>query len=262
MTSRSFDRAAGYYDSTRTLPPPLAAEGIPALLRYVQPHPEALALEVGTGTGRIGLALLALGANLVGCDLSARMLQRQREKSGAARLAQADATRLPFATGRFDTLLTVHVMHLVAGWRAALREFRRVLRAPGGAYLNSWHWRDPAAPDRRLRDFWRERVRAYGGDWQRPGAQSREELLEAARGMGATVESALLAHYFLPNRPRQMLDAIAGRIHSDSWELPEPVQAAALRDLQAFARAEFPDLDAEYPDEHRFSVDVIRFPAT
>ena len=36
-TSRSFDRAADYYDQTRDLPEPVATYGIPALLNFIAP---------------------------------------------------------------------------------------------------------------------------------------------------------------------------------------------------------------------------------
>src|SRR5574341_1166072 len=112
--SRSFDRAAGVYDQTRDLPEPVVTHGLPAILE--QAGLNALILDVGTGTGRISIPLLERGANLFGCDLSAKMMARLREKYPAARVAQADAARLPFASRQFDALLTVHVIHLVGQW--------------------------------------------------------------------------------------------------------------------------------------------------
>src|SRR5215510_11396798 len=96
--SLSFDQAADYYDQTRGLPEPLASTGIRLILDYLQGGAGSTArlLEVGTGTGRIGVPLLERGANLVGCDLSSKMLARQQAKRPDARLAQADATSLPY----------------------------------------------------------------------------------------------------------------------------------------------------------------------
>ena len=53
------------------------------------------------------------------------------------RLAQADATRLPFAAGTFGSVLAVHVLHLIPDWRVAVDEAVRVLR-PGGALVASF----------------------------------------------------------------------------------------------------------------------------
>src|SRR6202142_203067 len=113
--SLSFDQAASYYDQTRDLPEPLASGGMQLILDQLQGSAGARArlLEVGTGTGRIGVPLLQRGANLFGCDLSAKMMARQLTKWPSARLAQADATALPYASAAFDGILTIHVLHLI-----------------------------------------------------------------------------------------------------------------------------------------------------
>src|SRR5512137_2791234 len=94
-TSRSFDRAANYYDQTRDLPEPVATHGLPELLKFIAPHGKIL--DVGTGTGRISVPLLRLGADVIGVDLSLNMMAKLRQKYPAAPVTQADAARLPFA---------------------------------------------------------------------------------------------------------------------------------------------------------------------
>ena len=60
-------------------------------------------------------------------------LWRQRV---AAWVRHADVTALPFATARFDAVLSLDVLEHVPDYRAALREFARVLR-PGGTCVLS-----------------------------------------------------------------------------------------------------------------------------
>jgi ubiquinone/menaquinone biosynthesis C-methylase UbiE len=258
VTSISFDRAAGYYDATRGLPEPLATHGISAILEQLQPLPGALLLEVGAGTGRISLPLLARGANLVGCDLSARMLARQREKNPAVRVAQADAARLPFASAQFDGLLTIHVLHLMSEWRQALSEFRRVL-VPGAAYVNSWNAHGLLDVDARVRDAWRSLVEAHGAQWRRPGIQTREELLEAAHAMGAQVTEVVAADFADSFTAGEVLEAIAARVYSDTWDVPAEVFEATIRELRKWTAENYDDLSAPQPVERRFILDVIRF---
>src|SRR5512136_1429655 len=164
--SRSFDRAADYYDQTRELPEPIATDGLPALLQRIAPHGKIL--DVGTGTGRISVPLLRLGADLTGIDLSLNMMGKLRQKYPAAHLAQADASRLPFRARQFDAVLTTHVMHLIGPWREALREYRRVLK-PGGVYIDSTQWHDKTSPLRLIHDHWHMLIEAQGGQWRRPG---------------------------------------------------------------------------------------------
>src|SRR5574341_315074 len=152
-TSRSFDRVASIYDQTRPLHEPIARHGLQALLDIMGSNVRIL--DVGTGTGRISIPLLERGVDLIGCDISAKMLRRLQEKLPLARISQADAAHLPFRTGQFKVVLTVHVLHLIHPWREALREFQRVL-VPGGTYLNVKTWEPVGVSIRgQMRDVWR-----------------------------------------------------------------------------------------------------------
>ncbi len=138
VNSVNFDRAAGYYDATRALPEATMTEltgVLAAELAGRQP-----CLEIGVGTGRFALPLRAAGIAMAGTDISAGMLRRLAANAGGASpfpLAQADATRLPFAAGAFGSVLAVHVLHLIPDWRIAVDEAVRVLR-PGGALVASF----------------------------------------------------------------------------------------------------------------------------
>jgi ubiquinone/menaquinone biosynthesis C-methylase UbiE len=258
--SLSFDRAASYYDQTRDLPEPLASGGMQLILDQLQGNagPHARLLEVGTGTGRIGMPLLQRGANLFGCDLSLKMMARQRSKWPGARLAQADATALPYAEAAFDGVLTIHVLHLVGDWRGALHEIRRVLRR-GGAYVNSWNPHTEHDIDTALRDYWRSRVEALGGRWRRPGVQSREELLAEVARMGGHVTELTAARTITRVKPQSVIDSIASRIYSDTWDVPEAIFRESLDELQTWAARTYADLKRPAPVERLFTLDVVRF---
>src|SRR5215813_1513680 len=203
-TSRSFDRAADIYDQTRPLLKPIAKHGLQAILDHVGPN--AHILDVGTGTGRISIPLLERGADLIGCDISSKMLRRLQGKYLPARIAQADASRLPFPTSRFDAVLTVHVMHLIPPWREALREFRRVL-VPGGVYLNVRTW-DPVGVNirGRMREFWRDWLKAQGVDASSIGIRDSSEFLPELRSLGAQLSEVDVVHYHLTYTLRAELE--------------------------------------------------------
>ena len=255
--SRSFDRAASYYDQTRPLPESIAGPGIRAILDIT--GPEARVLDVGTGTGRIGIPLLQQGLDLIGCDLSSSMLRRLREKFPPARIAQADATRLPFPEARFNIVLTTHVLHLVPDWRETLREFRRVL-TPRGAYLNITTWGSTGNSIRdRLRLHWRDWLRAQGSNADNPGMQGREQWASELQSLGGEVTEIEVLRYPVVFTLREQLDHMATRIFSDSWEIPDPVFEASMKELRAWVDNEYRDLDEQRQDEVRFSIDVARF---
>ncbi len=92
-------------------------------------------LDVGCGTGRSFLPMLARGWNVVGCDLSAEMLRLAREKTdGAVQLERADMRALP-RLGSFDLVWSIDdaMNYLLSAdeLAAALAGMRDNL-APGG----------------------------------------------------------------------------------------------------------------------------------
>jgi ubiquinone/menaquinone biosynthesis C-methylase UbiE len=255
--SQSFDRAADIYDKTRPLPEPTATRGIQAILDIT--GPEALILDAGTGTGRISIPLLECGARLIGCDLSTKMLSRLQEKFSNAPLAQADIVYLPFPAHHFDVVLTVHVLHLVGPWRAALREFKRVLK-PGGKYLNIRTYEPVGSSVReQIREFWRRWVTARGGDVQHLGVPNRGELLQELRGMGAgvlEVEAVLYTHSYTL---QEELERFRTRVFSDTWRIPDDMFEASLQELHAHIVGNHGNLDQKLEEEVRFVIDVVRF---
>jgi SAM-dependent methyltransferase len=112
-------------------------------------------LEVGCGAAQCSRWLLAEGALAVGFDLSARQLAHARridEALGGPRppLVQADATRIPFADGVFDTACSAFgAVPFVEDSSAVMREVARVLR-PGGRWVfavpHPVRWCLPDAP--------------------------------------------------------------------------------------------------------------------
>ena len=149
-------------------------------------------------------------------------------------------------------------MHLIGEWREALREFRRVLR-PRGAYINTWSVPVGAAADERLRDYWWSRVEARGVHRRRPGIQSREELLDELRAMGATLTEVEATRYHTPLAPRDVIEGIAGRVFSDTWDLSDEILEATLRELREWAAHKYEDVNQAVPNERRFILDVARF---
>src|ERR1051326_1946520 len=192
-TSRSFDRAADIYDQTRPLLEPIAKQGLQAILELIGPN--ARVLDVGTGTGRISIPLLERRADLIGCDISEKMLRRLQEKSSSARIAQADSSLLPFPNNRFDAVITVHVMHLIPPWRAALREFKRVL-VPKGVYLNVRTW-EPMGNNirKRMREFWRGWLKARGVEAESIGIRDGSEFLPELQSLGAELSEVEVVRY-------------------------------------------------------------------
>jgi ubiquinone/menaquinone biosynthesis C-methylase UbiE len=259
-TSRSFDRVASIYDQTRPLHEPIAKHGLQAILDIA--GPKARILDVGTGTGRISVPLLEHGADLIGCDISTKMLRLLQEKLPAARIAQADASQLPFPDAHFDVVLTVHVLHLIPPWREALREFRRVL-VPGGVYLNVKTWEPVGVSIRgKMREFWRDWLKDHGVDARPSGLRDEVEFQSELQALGAQRTEMEVVRYPLNFTLRGELEHFASRTNSNTWDIPEDAYNASLAELHAWVAREYSDLDPDkqLEDQVRFVIDIIRFP--
>jgi SAM-dependent methyltransferase len=122
------------------------------LKETLQPRAGNRILDVGCGTGTAEVHLSRLRISqvgLVGVDLVLSRVQEAVSSAKAhnirARYALADACRLPFANGAFDSTFCVAVLQHVREVEAAVGEFARVTKA-GGRIL-------AVEPDNRAR-YW------------------------------------------------------------------------------------------------------------
>ncbi|MCU4741947.1 class I SAM-dependent methyltransferase [Natronoglomus mannanivorans] len=103
-----------------------------AVLEAIEPLEDRRVLEIACGTGRFTTMIADRGADVVGLDISAAMLQQGREKARAAGVSdrleflRGDAGRLPFPDDHFDTVIAMRFFHLADDPEAFLSEMRRV----------------------------------------------------------------------------------------------------------------------------------------
>src|SRR3989442_12901448 len=87
----------------------------------------SIVLDVGIGTGRFACPLTEREFQVVGADISVPMMLKAREK-GLSDVVRADARNLPFRNSAFDSVLLVHLLHLVDDWVNVVHEVGRVAR--------------------------------------------------------------------------------------------------------------------------------------
>ncbi|MGB2875902.1 MAG: methyltransferase domain-containing protein [Gaiellaceae bacterium] len=124
---KQFDRLASSWDSIRS---PDALAPLERALETIPSSPRRV-LDLGTGTGAAALAIARRfpEAEVVGVDVSGRMLDEARRKmppelAGRVRFEQADAERLPYPGETFDLVSLANMIPF-------FDELARVT-APGG----------------------------------------------------------------------------------------------------------------------------------
>ncbi len=103
-------------------------------------------LDVGCGTGASALpAAQAVGPNgsVIGVDLSARLLDRAREKAKARGLSNvefrySDMTSLGYPDRRFDAVVSVFSIFFVPDMEGLFRELWRMVRPGGKLAVTTW----------------------------------------------------------------------------------------------------------------------------
>jgi ubiquinone/menaquinone biosynthesis C-methylase UbiE/uncharacterized protein YbaR (Trm112 family) len=138
FVARTYDWIASRYDAIKQFNPRdedwfVAAPLLAALAGVDQP----LTLDVATGTGRVPVTLLRnhYGGQIIGLDLSRRMLRQAWAKlqpyRSRVQLVWQDAACLPFSDGTFDAVTSLESLEFLTDPPGALAEMVRVL-APGG----------------------------------------------------------------------------------------------------------------------------------
>lgn len=135
-------------------------------------------LDAGTGTGIGAAAAMTSGREVVGVDAAAGMLAIARREVPGARFVEADYSELPFPSGSFDVVISVHALHFAVDPVATLAEWRRVttgggrlsLSVPGPRAALSYGLYDP--------------IYRRHGLLRRIEVPTRAKLLASARGAG------------------------------------------------------------------------------
>jgi len=262
MTSH-FSRVAFTYDRTRYHPPEVSGRIATAITAPVEKQfRDPLFLEIGAGTGRISVPIIARGYRYIALDDNPAMLEVLRQKVAGvarkARLVEADARELPFERGSLHAVITVHFWHLLDNWQQALRESLRVL-CPGGFLFEGWDQSNEESEDWRIQQKWREILAGMGyqlvrGRHQARLAEVEKELLR--HGLEPRVRT--VADWFELRSPRTSFEMLAERIYSFTWGIPEEVFRPSVAELARWMTATYPDLDVEYPIHWKFVLRTSR----
>jgi SAM-dependent methyltransferase len=112
---------------------------------YLRPHLPSdlegkLVLDVGCGSGRHSRQAALAGAQVVAVDLGDSIDVARRNVPRGVLTIQADAEHLPFASGTFDFVMSIGVLHHLPDPERALRAIVPLARPGGRVHVYLYWW--------------------------------------------------------------------------------------------------------------------------
>jgi ubiquinone/menaquinone biosynthesis C-methylase UbiE len=257
VVASAYDKMAAGFERRRALPGEVAQSVRSAVLAAVGHTASPRLLDLGAGSGRMGLSFVAAGDDYVAVDLSERMLRVFAEKDAGglrARLVQADGRALPFANASFDVVLLIAVFGDVPDWRPLVAEACRVLQPGGVVALGR-----TATPDDGIDERLKERLDFLLAQRMvlAPRKTGRKNAAQHLAATATVTTNLVTATWSVERSTRQFLERHAEGARFS--RLPHNIREEALAELGEWAKQRFGSLDTAFTETHRFEMQLFRF---
>jgi SAM-dependent methyltransferase len=200
-TLRAYERLADVWDDTDDN---LFNEALErATVRELLPQPLAgsRVLDAGCASGAHAAWLAQQGCQVVGFDLSPRMVHQARSRCASqAAFVVADLTDPPFAPRVFDGILCSLALHYLEDMASTIRQFARILRPDGWLLVTLDHpsgvgWEDgddDYFATRLVADTWvKKGVEVTQHFWRRPLSATIDDFADAGFSIARIKEPRL-----------------------------------------------------------------------
>ena len=200
QTRDAYDRLAAVWAATTDDGPWNGWLERPALRSLVPANlAGAVVLDAGCGSGAQAEWLLGRGADVIGVDLSPRMIEEARRRCpGRGRFLVADlAEPLPLEPRSLDGITCSLALHYLRDWSVPLRSFASALRPGGWAVISLDHPFAPPLPSQQggyfdtelVTDTWRKAdVEVSQRFWKRPLSAVAGAFADAGFGIDRIAE--------------------------------------------------------------------------
>jgi ubiquinone/menaquinone biosynthesis C-methylase UbiE len=259
-TAELFDGQAPNFDRRAGLEPAQCRQIAATVLALGDIGANDLIVEIGAGTGQIGIELAA-ARRYVGCDLSTGMLDRfrvrSRESATPCGLVRADAGRTwPLVSGSSRAVFSSRALHLLAHEHVADEVFR-VGHPDGATLIIGRVERSPDSVKARLAREMRGRLRRLG--FAPRSERHDRRLIEACVQRGAVaLEPVTAVTWTVAASAQQSLDAWRSLSGVGGIDVSSGIREIVLRELQEWASGVFGELDQEFESEEAYVLRAVR----
>jgi ubiquinone/menaquinone biosynthesis C-methylase UbiE len=257
-------RVAHAYDRNRYHPPEVSGKIATAIVEPLDREFKdgAHVLEVGVGTGRIGMPVVARGVQLTGVDTDPEMMGAFKSKfagvSKRVTLLEADAQDLPFQDNSFGGVIAVHIWHLIPDLTRALDEAVRVLK-PGGFLFEGWDSPNAASPELEIQDAWCKALEKLGHPVQRGGHRAAlKTSLAYLEERKFETTNRVIAQWEVSHTPLEVVEALEDGLYSFTKNIPMELRFQAGRDIKPFLNEQYSDLETPIKTPWAFHLRTTR----
>jgi SAM-dependent methyltransferase len=257
----TFDAQAPRYDARAGLPASVGLAVAQAIVRRANAGADDLVLELGAGTGQIGVHLARLPVRYVGLDASAAMLAMFGAKAAEAApsLVVADCDRRwPLSDGSVSVVVASRVIHLLQP-NHVVRETMRVCRS-GGLLILGRVVRDRAGATERLRRRRLDLLQA-AGIAARQGEDGTRRVIDGSRALGGvSLGRQTFAKWTSVTTSREIIAGWESLSRMGSVPVDPVTRVEILAELRRWAQNEFGDLDRPQTSAAHYAIDIVRLP--
>jgi SAM-dependent methyltransferase len=257
----AFDAQAAGYDARTGFPPGVSETIASAIIRLAGVDTADLVLELGAGTGEIGVHLAAFAPRYLGLDTSPAMLEVFRSRSAPAtpRLLVADGdAEWPVLDASAQVIFASRVIHLLRPDHVA-REAARVCR-PGGYVMLGRVSRDPDSLKERLRRRRQHLLREVGIQPRSGEAGSRQVIARLAQTGWADQGRQRVAAWSGAISAGEIIAEWEALSRMGSVEVDRGTRTHILRAIREWAAREFGDLDRPWHFHEQYVLDIVQRP--
>lgn len=265
MSRSHFDTQATTYDERAGLPDEACAAVAAAVHSVGGIAPGDLVLDLGAGTGAIGMRLARLPGRYVGLDVSRPMLDAFRcrlsaeacDHAAGGLLLHADANRTwPLRDGSARVIFSSRAIHWLDVGHVVDETCR--VAAPRAALVLGRVRRDPDGARALVREEMRRELERRGVA-PRDVQQRRRLILAACRARGGEpIEAVEVARWSVLRSPSESIEAWRQKPGLAGVDPPDDVKASVLAAVTRWARDAFADPDEPVASEEAYVIEGVR----